>query len=92
MRALATTPVGEFTGDSAFRTDPVTSITSAPLVAGDRTNDLFFAVGGPQIANLSTTRWRPPLHRADAAVEEHQRSCALASSRNSLTLGWLAPC
>jgi hypothetical protein len=88
MRALATTPVGEWTGESAFSTVPDTSITCAPARRKRSTTALSFSVGGPQIAIVSTAT------RASAASPSRcQPSSSIngpaprARSRNSFTMG-----
>src|SRR5688572_20626461 len=84
----STTPVGEFTGDTAFSTEPVTSTMRAPLRRRRSTMIGSFAVGGPQIAIFSTTTLA-----FAASPSRCQPSSSIngpaprASSRNSLTMG-----
>ena len=88
VRALATTPVGEFTGDSAFSTVPDTSTTCAPC-APQAIDDGLFVRGGRTADRdlLDVDAGGRRFAEQVPAVEQHQRPPPRASSRNSLTMG-----
>ncbi len=90
MRALATTPVGEFTGDSAFKTEPDTSTTSAPLPLQAIDDGLL--LGGGRTANrdlFDDDARVGGLAEQMPAVEQHQRSGAARELAKLLDDGML---
>ena len=91
-RALATTPVGEFTGESAFSTVPETSTICAPerLQPIDHASARV-AVGGPQIAIFSTASFRGRRFAEQVpTVEQDHRSAAAGELAKLLDDGVLA--